>query len=1072
MKRFTMTMALLLAVVMPMMAEHVTPETAQKVAKTFLNNNGAKSAQLTDLTNAAGFPNLYIFNGEEGFVVMAADDCAQPILGYSLTGQFVAENMPSNVKGWLEGYNNEIQYAIDSKMKASTETTKLWKDLIDGNSKAGKATTVVNALLQTTWDQNGYYYYSGGQLYIYELYNNMCPYDNNAGERTVTGCVATAMAQIMKYWSYPAYGVGSHSYTPATHPEYGVQSANFGATNYAWNNMPNELTSSSTTTQKNAIATLMYHCGVSVDMDYDIGDNGGSGAYSEDVPNALIGYFNYKSTASMKYKSAYSDNNWINLLKTELNASRPIQYSGSGTGGHAFVCDGYNSSNQFHFNWGWSGNNDGFYSLSSLNPGSGGSGGGNYNFTNNQSAVIGIEPASNIAAPTNLTYTLSGQNITLTWNAVSAAASYNVYRNGNLIGNASGTTFSETAPYGTNSYYVRTLDANGQQSLPSNTVTVYIEYSTPVVTNLTATLSGNDVNLSWSAPAWCYPPSPSATLTYGDGTFYASLGFNNGSNMYWGHRYLASSLSSYNRMSFYRAAFYANETGAYKILIYKGTTSNHPQTKVIEQSINVGSTGWYEFDLSTRPIIDATKDYWIFIYDPQGRNYPATYCSYSGSYGDYFTTTPISGVSSASDALGEGLAFLIRAYITDGVYSYDLWDNGTKIADNINNTIYTVSNVTSNTLHQYYLKTNYYGGDSEASNKVDIIKGTATVSSLTLSTTDKLTITAGSKLIVSGTLSNSVADNLVIEDGAQLINNSNGVKATMKKAINAYTRGQSNGWRLIASPIAESITPSSGNGLLSNSYDLYSYNQSEELEWQNYKTQSFHLNNKSGYLYANSGNPTVSFSGTLVGNTSATPLSYDANATGKSFNLIGNPYPCNANVNRSFYVLNEDGSDFIIGSNPVPPCAAILVQAQGANQSVTFSKASSKSSPSLTLSVMQGDAQDNTILDRVRINLDSDESLEKYTMRESCTKLFIPQNGQDLAVTSANEVNEMPIHFKAAQDGTYTLSIDIENAEISYLHLIDNLTGEDIDLLTIPNYTFEAQEEGMTSRFRLVFNAK
>ena len=160
---------------MPMMAERVTPETAQKVAKTFLNNNGAKSAQLTDLSRAAGFSNLYIFNGEEGFVVMAADDCVQPILGYSLTGKFVTENMPENIKGWLEGYNDEIQYAIDSKMKASTETTKQWKDLIDGDSKAAKATTVVNALLQTTWDQNGYYYYSGyGNGSDYEILELSC----------------------------------------------------------------------------------------------------------------------------------------------------------------------------------------------------------------------------------------------------------------------------------------------------------------------------------------------------------------------------------------------------------------------------------------------------------------------------------------------------------------------------------------------------------------------------------------------------------------------------------------------------------------------------------------------------------------------------------------------------------------------------------------------------------------------------------------------------------------------------------------------------------------------------------
>ena len=255
--------------------------------------------------------------------------------------------------------------------------------------------------------------------------------------------------------------------------------------------------------------------------------------------------------------------------------------------------------------------------------------------------------------------------------------------------------------------------------------------------------------------------------------------------------------------------------------------------------------------------------------------------------------------------------------------------------------------------------------------------------------------------------------------------------------------------------------------MFSNTYDLYSYNQSEELQWRNIKAQSFALNNKGGYLYANSGNPTISFSGTLVGSTSSTPLSYNANVTGKGFNLVGNPYPCNANVNRSFYVLNADGSDFILGSNPVPPCAAILVQAQGSNQSVTFSKASSKSSSSITLSVMQGDAEDNAVLDRVRINLDLDESLEKYSMREDNAKLFIPQNGQDLAVASANGLNEMPISFKAAQDGTYVLSLEVENAEIGYLHLIDDLTGKDIDLLKTTSYTFEAKTSDLTERFRI-----
>lgn len=214
-----MILALLLMIAMPMMAERVSPETAQKVAQTFLNNNGAKADQLTDLSKIAGFPNLYIFTAEQGFVVMAADDCVQPILGYSLTGNFVAENMPENAHSWLQSYSDEIQYAIDSKMKASAETSKLWKDLFEGNSKAAKATIVVDALVQTQWDQD-------------PLYNNFCPYIS--GEQTVTGCAATAMAQIMKYWEYPTHGTGSHSYNWNGQ----TLSANFETTTYDWVNMP------------------------------------------------------------------------------------------------------------------------------------------------------------------------------------------------------------------------------------------------------------------------------------------------------------------------------------------------------------------------------------------------------------------------------------------------------------------------------------------------------------------------------------------------------------------------------------------------------------------------------------------------------------------------------------------------------------------------------------------------------------------------------------------------------------------------------------------------------------------
>ena len=1077
MKRIPLILALVLIVAMHSYAERVTSETAQKVATTFLNNNGAKSAQLTDLSNEAGFPNLYIFNAEPGFVVMAADDCVQPILGYSLTGKFVAENMPDNVSSWLQGYNDEIQFAIDSKMKAKSETTKMWKELVEGQAKAGKTTVVVGPLVQTQWDQNGIYYYSGGQLQIFELYNNLCPYDYTAGERTVTGCAATAMAQIMKYWGYPSQGIGSHSYTPATRPDLGVQTANFGETTYQWADMPNKLSMSSTTTQINAVATIMYHCGVSVDMMYNISGNGGSGAYAEDLPYALIHYFNYKATANIKYKANYSNDNWINLLKTELNASRPIEYNGRGSGGgHAFVCDGYDNSNNFHFNWGWSGSNDGFYALTNLVPGSGGSGGGNYNFSGEQCAIFGIEPSTTIPSPSNLTYTLSGlQDVTLNWGASNGASSYNVYRNNNLIGDTSSTTYTDIAPFGTNDYYIRALDSDGQQSLPSNTVTVTIDYPTPVVDDLAATLSGNNANLTWTVPNWCYPETPLATLTYGSGTLSGSVGTGStGNSFYWGHRYLASDLTQYNGKVVYKISFYINDPGAYECFVFKGTgqysTYYYPTQEIAHLSTTASETGWFDLDFSETIEIDGSQDLWVFVYDPVGRQYPATYCSFSehvnGSYCSwYYPNTDVSGYLLSTNS---SRAWLIKTYITDGTYTYNLYDGTTSIASNISNTTYTINNISNNTAHQYTLKTNFNGGLTEASNMVGFTLGTASLSNLQMAANDQMTITENSKLTVSGTLSDENANNLILENGAQLVNSSTGVQATVKKEISAYT--QNGGWNLLASPIVESITPSVDNGLLSNNYDLYSFNQSENLEWRNIEAGAFAtIDNKTGYLYANSGNPTLSFTGTLVANASATTLTYDNNANFKGLNLIGNPYPCNAYIDRSFYVLNADGSDFSLGSNPIPPCAAILVQAQGANQSVTFSKESSKSSPSITISVMQDDAEGNTLLDRVRINLDSDECLEKYSMRKGNAKLFIPQNGHEFAVTSANELNEIPISFKAAQDGTYVLSLEIENAEICYLHLIDNLTGKDVDLLASSSYTFEVKISDYATRFKLLF---
>ena len=1077
-----MIVALVLMVAMPMFAERVTPETARKVATTFLNNNGAKANQLTDLTKAAEFSNLYIFNAEQGFVVMAADDCVQPILGYSLTGKFVVENMPDNVSNWFQGYNDEIQYAIDSKMKASSETEKLWKELTEGNAKAGRATAVVNALVQTQWDQNGVYYYSGGQLQIFELYNNLCPYDYTAGERTVTGCVATAMAQIMKYWDYPSQGIGSHSYTPSNRPDLGVQSANFGETTYQWSDMPNKLTMTSTTTQINAVATLMYHCGVSVNMMYDISANSGSGAYSEDIPYALNHYFNYKPTANIQYRDSYTTNVWMNMLKTELDAGRPIQYSGSGSGGHAFICDGYDSSNKFHFNWGWSGSNDGYYELSNLNPGSGGAGGGGYVFNNNQSAIFGIEPGSTIAAPTNLTYTLSGLNdITLTWNGVSAASSYNVYCDGNLVGNTTSTTYSETVPFGTHDYFVRCVDANSQLSLPSNTVTVTIAYQTPVVTDLTATLSGNNANLSWTAPAWCYPETPSATLTYGDGNYSgSSVGFNNGSNMYWGHRYLSSNLTSYNNMIIYKAAFYAKESGAYSVFVYEETQSGRPKTKVLEQSLQIETIGWYEFDLSTQIVIDASKDYWVFMYDPAGRNYPATFTQYSGNEGNYYSAAITSRISTYNNA-----AFLIKTYLTDGTYTYNLYDGTTTVASNISNTSYTVNNITNNVAHQYTLKTNYNGNETDASNMVGFSLGNASINNLSLAANDKMTVTEGSKLTVSGTLSDVNAANLIIEDGGQLITN-NSVAATVQKLVKSFDDDMEGGWKFIASPV-QSISINDVSNLISEKARLYKYDEPTYF-WRYYSGTGAPfttLTNQVGYLYGNENDVTLSFAGTITPSSSEVSienLSYTAEDNPLAgWNLVGNPFACNATLNMDCYTISGNAINttaHIAGTYTVAPCEGVMVKATGANQNVIFTKASQNQASQLNQlemtvakQVMSRGTATSMVHDNAIVNFNAGSQLEKFPFNADAAELYIPQDGKDYAIVSSEAQGEMPVNFKAKENGTYTLSINPEGVEMNYLHLIDNKTGNDVDLLQTPSYSFEAKTTDYESRFKLVFVA-
>ncbi|MCX6285486.1 MAG: C10 family peptidase [Bacteroidetes bacterium] len=331
-------------------------------------------------------PLYYVFNINlsQGFIIISGDDIVYPILAYSSETSFNPNNIPPNVAAWLKVYEDQISFAISTQMQPIPEIQSEWSTLTDGplpehSLKSGQG---VNPLMATLWDQS-------------PLYNAQCPFDNTFNDRTVTGCVATAMAMVLKFFNFPPSGAGYHSYNTN---RYGTLSANFGGTSYNWAAMPNTVSSANS-----AVATLMYHCGVSVDMDYNVGSQGGSSAYvissASPVTNcteyALKTYFGYASTLQGLKRANFTNPAWINLLKTELNASRPIIYAGFGTGGgHCFVCDGYNDNDYFHFNWGWSGNYDGYFLIDALNPGGTGTGGGTGSYNDGQQAVVGIHPPS------------------------------------------------------------------------------------------------------------------------------------------------------------------------------------------------------------------------------------------------------------------------------------------------------------------------------------------------------------------------------------------------------------------------------------------------------------------------------------------------------------------------------------------------------------------------------------------------------------------------------------------------------------------------------------------------------
>lgn len=345
----------------------VNESVAKRIGANFISNKTRNEKSQLNLFHVEkgydGQPNLYIYNVEGGgFVIVSASKNMKPVLAYSVRHSYDGE-IPETAWYFIENYSKNVDYCDENDVMMAGADVE-WNLLENNELPAAKNSKTVNPMIQTLWNQD----------YPYNYYAPEC-YNYWTGNHCYAGCVACAMSQIMKYWDHPVHGQGSHSYV---HGTYGEQSANFGATTYNWAIMPNSLGSQANDAAK-AVALLMYHCGVSVNMNFG---PDGSGAYSKDVETAMRQYFGY-CAASYQERSKYTEEEWIALLKSELDKSQPVYFSGTSDsgGGHAIVCDGYDAYDYFSFNLGWSGSGNDYYSINDV-----------AGYHNNEAAVVNIFP--------------------------------------------------------------------------------------------------------------------------------------------------------------------------------------------------------------------------------------------------------------------------------------------------------------------------------------------------------------------------------------------------------------------------------------------------------------------------------------------------------------------------------------------------------------------------------------------------------------------------------------------------------------------------------------------------------
>ena len=1025
-------------------ANPVDVKTAMEIGSRFLqastNVKSADDLKLVATYNISrGDAAFYVFNAENGYVIVAADDCATPILAYSDEGIFDVDNIPPQYQEYLEGFVERIQYGIENNLTGDEDIVRRWDSVkVTGKTGKDRNTPVVGPLLTSTWHQNAYY-------------NDKCPETATGGSNghVMAGCVATAMGQVMYYHKKPVTGQYSQSYTPVGYP---VQTANYGETTYDWANMPNQLTNLSTAEQIDAVATLLWHCGISVNMNYT---DHGSGANSRNVPNALKTYFKYSTEMSDGNRADYDDRVWLARVKACLDINRPVYYSGTSvnatTGnseGHAFVCDGYDTEDMLHMNWGWSGSGNCYVAVDVVNPSS-----NSYQFKYNNYAIFNIHPSDE--GVTQHTVAVSSNN-----------PGYGTVSGGGSFDNGTKTTVTATPSGG--HVFCYWLENGGIASTSQN-----YDFNVLYSRNLTAVfaesnsiaigasvLNSTGGTVSGGGDDYSYGQSVTLTATPSEGYTF----------MYWLDA--GNAIVSLDAEYTFKATESCNMTARFAL---SSTVCEITYTLADEYL-----DGWRGNKLNLK---------------------------YEGTYTESLTLDNISMAYFNRKAIHETslhLSWTLGAYIegckfsikhTEGEVFYDKLSVTPGYSDDI--TVYRtggsdmVFNGTSSNL--WSMKSNWENGTMPNSNSIVgishdvVISGTDNITVATLNLFENVTLTIAKNgiLTVMGAIAQLGNSEIVIEEGGQLIYYFNRfAHGHMKKSVNAWNPDVSDkGWYAISTPMYETLFSDVEN-LTNDTYNIYRYNEAT-MTWENCLSSANQFNmfeEARGYLYRRNSAATLDFYHYFRNAETYYQLSNAAsNSDLKGFNLIGNPYPhniykgngaaiSNAYLKDGFYTLSTDGTWTSRSDKtfPVKPCQAILVQAQSGvtNDILTIENTTSDGVTKDYANAIQFVVTNSNYEDVAYALFKEGEGLNKIEHRnEEAPMLYIRYNDEDFAVADVDDTTmELNLNFKAATAGRYTLKINAEGY-LGYLHLIDRLTGNDVDMLVEDEYSFIGSPSDAAERF-------